>query len=224
MKDLNQELQRSAVVQTNMTMEENKFDTGFKDAEQYRNDEKTKEGSKKSFKTSFSEVTKEDGISKLRGDAPVPPQYIGMERKYTEIQRDDSEKMATVRAALKTYIDKKESGGDISFARDNLLTACDIYCKGRMDYFKSSEKATKRLEEVKALREQVMEENGLNGIEAKRRLDALEANLMEQAAEASEFKKYLDRKYPTEQMTDEELSYYSDIEKLKPPFYNEYQE
>ncbi len=218
MKDLNQELQRSAVIQTNMTMEENKFDTGFKNVEQNRTEEKTKEGQKSAFKNSISEVTKEDGVSKLRGDQPMPPEYIGMERKFTEIQKDDSEKMSAVRAALKTYIDKKENGGDMAFARDNLLTACDIYCNGRMDYFKSSEKAAKRLEEVKALKAQVMRENGLDGDEAKMRLDAIEADLMQRAAEADSFKQYLDRKYTG--MTEDD-PYYSDIEKLKSPFYSE---
>ena len=152
MKSLNDELQQQQ--QQNLIKEEHeqdvKFDTGFKQADnifEEKTEETSKEISEQPLTEGIQEVQKEDGIREMKGDQPAGPKYIGMDKKFTKIQSDDSERMVAVRSALSMY------QNDMNIATvTKLIEACNDYCKGRFAFFKAFRKAGVRLAEVKALR------------------------------------------------------------------------
>lgn len=109
---------------------------------------------------SYKTATMKDNIDELGGGEPAGPQYIGMSEKFTRKQEGDSDKMKTVRDMLAYYLEEKEKNksGDADKARRYLIKACDKYCSGRFRIFKWG-KGKQRLEEVMALREQVIQES-----------------------------------------------------------------
>ena len=120
------------------------------------NAEELKEKSGISLDSSFKEATMKDDIDELGGPSPDEPQFIGLDKKYTAKKSNDSPKMQAVREALNAYHNPGEYRMNPAQAVDNLIKACDRYCRGRFRIFKRGD-ARKRLEEVMALREQAVE-------------------------------------------------------------------
>ncbi len=164
MREVNKEV--DLIQEEHINKEENLFDTGFKDAEKQMlgNEQETglikqQEGSliKDINDEEIQEVTKVDGVWELKGDQPAGPKYIGMDRKFTRIEQDDSERMVAVRDALAIYHDESQTLSK-RVRLDRLIDACNAYCKGRFMFFKAFRRAGVRLAEVKALREQATRE------------------------------------------------------------------
>ena len=164
MREVNKEV--DLIQEEHINKEENLFDTGFKDAEKQKlgNEQenglvKQQEGSliKDINDEKIQEVTRVDGVRELKGDQPAGPKYIGMDKKFTRIEKDDSERMVAVRDALAIYHDENQTLSK-RVRLDRLIDACNAYCKGRFMFFKAFRRAGVRLAEVKALREQATRE------------------------------------------------------------------
>ena len=117
------------------------------------NAQEVKEKSEAIFSEGFKESTMKDDIDELGGPSPDEPQFIGLEKKYSAKKENDSPKMQAVRDAIAAYHDPESYRMTEPQALDNLIKACDRYCRGRFRIFKRGD-AKKRLEEVMALREQ----------------------------------------------------------------------
>lgn len=117
------------------------------------NAQEVKEKSEAVFSEGFKESTMKDDIDELGGPSPDEPQFIGLEKKYSAKKENDSPKMQAVRDAIAAYHDPESYRMTEPQALDNLIKACDRYCRGRFRIFKRGD-AKKRLEEVMALREQ----------------------------------------------------------------------
>ncbi len=161
MKGPNDEIQLKKSVSLNIEKkkEEQSFSTGFKQVEKQDEEvvEKEEEQIEEKIQSGFKEATMRDGIDELQGEIPGQPKYIGMEKRFTTIREDDSDRMQAVRLALDTYLGQEKRNNKKKAASDKLIAACDAYCKGRFRIFKFG-KARQRLDEVIALRQKVMEE------------------------------------------------------------------
>ena len=116
------------------------------------NAQEVTEKSEADFSEGFKESTMKDDIDELGGPSPDEPQFIGLEKKYAAKKENDSPKMQAVRDAIAAYHDPESYRMTETQALDNLIKACDRYCRGRFRIFKRGD-AKKRLEEVMALRE-----------------------------------------------------------------------
>ncbi len=161
MKELNAQLQKQNLIEEETNKEEQLFETGFKREDKYitSEDNATEQFANESaqkLSDSFNEVSKIDGVRELKGEQPGEPKYIGMDKKFTTIVEGDSDRMRMVKEALAILHDENKKVSDVA-ALNNLIFACDNYCKGRFAFFKAFRKAGVRLAEVKALRQEAIE-------------------------------------------------------------------
>ena len=153
-----QELLKNKQLEEHKTIEEQQFETGFLDVQKtdhkYSQEQSFEEKQEeKLLSDDIQEVKQEDGVRELKGEVPAEPKYIGFHKKFISIEKEDSSRMIAVKKALEAYHDKTKGDQE---ALEDLIAACNAYCKGRFAFFKAFRKAGVRLAEVKALREEAI--------------------------------------------------------------------
>ena len=153
-----QELLKNKQLEEHKTIEEQQFETGFLDVQKtdhkYSQEQSFEEKQEeKLLSDDIQEVKQEDGVRELKGEVPAEPKYIGFHKKFISIEKEDSSRMIAVKKALEAYHDKTKGDQE---ALEDLIAACNAYCKGRFSFFKAFRKAGVRLAEVKALREEAI--------------------------------------------------------------------
>ena len=97
-----------------------------------------------------------EGVTKAKGEVLAEPKHIGWDEAFADKRKDDSEKMADIRIALKKYHEVKGTPSEADALRD-LITSCNTYTWMKISFLKFG-KAKERLNEVKQLRERAKEE------------------------------------------------------------------
>ncbi len=91
------------------------------------------------------------------GKQALPEHYIAFDKMYSKQRADDRKNMRTVRSALDQYLNHKNTAAEEKYL-NRLMDACNSYCSmSFITYLFKDERAKKRLQDVKELRERARE-------------------------------------------------------------------